>query len=427
MPSFKAQDNDVFTIVISDESSLKQVQSIVPGAHVYGNGTKDNPYVLENITIHALGRQGILIEHFTKYLVLKDIKVYGTSVKPDILMTGLKGGIAVYDSSHISLKNVTLYGNWVGIYIQRSNNVIIEDSKIVSNNVGLRIKNSKSVTVLSTIFVNNYDGIKITDSNDVKVEKSTFIDVFNYAIDVLLSSSIEINDNTYIYNHIAVMVERSYGILLSGNTFIENGNGIILYKNVKSSNITGNCFYRNYAYAISILLSCSDITVYLNAFLYNMGTTDVFVNKSQAQDLKGVASWNTSKYGNYWLDLAGISEDANNDGILETAYPISSLNKNTFDWKPLAYPPLQINVSKIKENTMKKYTEVLGERHTSSYPPSQGGGNSVNVVPPEEFRKLIEENKKNRVIMEISAGVAIGGSIVFLIISLLMKKEFIKR
>ena len=428
-PFFMAEDENVFIIEIYDEESLKKVLNIIPGARLYGNGTPSDPYVLENITIYVSGLQGILIEHFNKPLVLRDVRIYGTSIKPDIETNALKGGIAIYISSHISLENITLFGNWLGLYVLNSKDICIRNSKIISNNIGVRIKDSENVGVLNTAFINNYKSIELSEAQDIVIKSCTFTNTFQYGIDVSMSNDVKIIENTLIYNNIAIEIERSYEISISRNLLIENENGIILYKKVMRSNITNNYFYKNYAYAVSILLSCSNIMVYLNSFFYNAETKDIFVNKSQAQDLDGVALWNTSEYGNYWHDLAGISEDADNDCILETAYPISGLTTSTFDWRPLAYPPLQINVTKVKERVMEEYLSFIMKGE--AFNPTTGYENNetsvMNIISPKDLRKIIEESQRIKNILEISAGIAMGGSIVFLIISFLMRREFIKK
>ncbi len=86
--------------------------------------------------------------------------------------------------------------------------------------------------------------------------------------------------------------------------------------------------------------SGSNNLIYLNYFYFNNGSENTY-DSSHVQAYDGGTNnhWNTSKYGNYWLDWAENNDtnDQNHDGIVDWPYDIKG-SAGAKDYYPLKNP-----------------------------------------------------------------------------------------
>ena len=131
-----------------------------------GNGTKENPYRIENrkISFHKDKENrhaGILITHTTKYVTIKDCNIQGAyvAIELDYLRSG-----------RVEILNCTIQNSETALEIfQVDEGVTIQGNQISSNeDIGSIMKTSNTV-ISNNYMEDNYSGLRIVSRDDQKM------------------------------------------------------------------------------------------------------------------------------------------------------------------------------------------------------------------------------------------------------------------
>lgn len=245
-----------------------------------GNGSEGNPYIISGLEIDAHGKgNSIYIGNTTSYFIVENCKLYNASYHSSPYHEGF--GITLYKVKNGKIYNNTIYENNKGIYIYTSSDNIISSNQI-SNNHGHGI----------TIY--EYSGSNIIENNNISNNQW-----FGIYIDTSSHNSIK-NNTIYGNGNYPVYLYSSSSNAIINNTISNNGN--LLYINSGSRN-----------------------WIYGNMFSHNNGSNSTYNSSHiQAKDDGSYNHWNSSQYGNYWLDWAKNNDtnDMNQDGFVDWAYKL---------------------------------------------------------------------------------------------------------
>jgi len=152
-----------------------------------GNGTEENPYIIEGYEITGTG-DGIYIESTTVWFIIRNCYVHASGngiylyalgngiVENCTVVSGFNEGITVSGSSNVRVINCTASNAvYFGIYSYSSNNVEIINCTAYQNNYyGIMVESSQDVTVLNcTTHDNTYVGIYLKYSTYCTVRNNT--------------------------------------------------------------------------------------------------------------------------------------------------------------------------------------------------------------------------------------------------------------
>ncbi|KKN23103.1 hypothetical protein LCGC14_0908350, partial [marine sediment metagenome] len=237
----------------------------------WASGTKQDPYIIENWIIDALGGEfGILIQDSDVYFRIENCTVYnsGNTLRSD-------ASIKFVNVTHGNIFKNNLSNTGVGIYSimlkDSFNNTIIQNNATNNNNVGIFLWVSDNNTIAYNNASNNgQDGIYLETSS------------FN---------------------------------IIKFNNFAQNSwNGIILRANSHNNTIFWNKVSDSGTVGISIRTDigpCNNNLIYYNW---------VINNNVQSQDDGTNNQWDNGTMGNYWSDYEGM--DIDDDGIGDFPYNI---------------------------------------------------------------------------------------------------------
>jgi parallel beta-helix repeat protein len=146
-----------------------------------GDGTVDNPYIIEGLNISHRARS-IDIINTTVHFVIRNCYlrtltgvpiegIYMNSVDNGIIENNIiiasSHGISIARSSKCSVENNTIYNAQEGVSIDFSSNFTISNNRIYKNLAGVEIEYSQDgVIVGNTIFSNRNGGIRLDGSSN---------------------------------------------------------------------------------------------------------------------------------------------------------------------------------------------------------------------------------------------------------------------
>ena len=309
-----------------------------------GSGTKENPYIIEGLTIDAKGYgYGIYIGNTTAYFVVRNNHIYNASgvdwwpyyydsgiilynvtngiVENNTVSNCSRDGISLFSSNSVLVKNndVTNTLNW-GIEIYSSHLNTITENYLSGNAwAGIRVCASTNNLITNNYCSGNSDGIYLLSSFNNTIMNNTCSDNSDTGILLYYSSN-----NTIINNNCSG--NSYYGIYLyyySGNNTITNntcsGNsdtGILLYSagdnTITNNNCSGNSYSGMWLYNAS-----SNNTIQNNTCSWNSGY-GLFLYSSPQNTITNNNCSGNSYYG-IWLYSSNnnriTSNKLWNDGI----------------------------------------------------------------------------------------------------------------
>jgi parallel beta-helix repeat protein len=205
----------------------------------------------------------------------------------------------IIDSENITLKDLVLTKNGVGLLLWETNDSRIENVTVSDNHQGVDLTLCANITVCRCSITNNDNGgIHTNCSLMCNISGNEIRANGNFGIWMDYSSNVSIDGNTITKTHgDGIMIAYGGNNSISGNSIAENFNGVRMFS------AYGNKFYHN-----NFIQNRSQV------FLYDPSS----------------CIWDSGLEGNYWSDYNGT--DSNQDGIGDTSH---ILNVDNTDHYPL--------------------------------------------------------------------------------------------
>lgn len=347
-----------------------------------GNGTKNNPYVIENLTINGEGgRNCIDIRNSNAFFTIKNCTLYNSGYTFDLFNPQYRSAISLSYVSNGYFNNLTCTpDNGHGVYMEFCANLTLVDIYASYNYwAGLWMSNSDHNNISGIIADHIWNDPNLPEGMGIRIYDSEYNQIFNSSASYCeetgvslirgqynLLSGMTLNHNPkegmYLrsqYTNITNSVfkyNNEYGLRnyhqgdycnIIGNTFSYNRFiGILFeaidgYSAVVSNTIANNTFeHGNFGLTLrgDNILGCDNHLIVNNTFRYNnfkhISLSNADNNNFWGNSFIGTHpevswgpypsvnnNWNNSQYGNYWDNYPGVDE--NDDGIGDTPYNIT--------------------------------------------------------------------------------------------------------
>ncbi len=273
-----------------------------------GNGTADNPYIIEGYDINGTGYgYCIYIGNTTVQFIIRNCILHHANGNSGTYHWN--SGLIMYNTINSKVVNNNASNNEYGIYLSESSSTNITNNTASSNNqYGIYL--SSPLAANCTASSNNGDSVYLDYSNNISNNNASN----NWGgIYIYVLSSNKIAENTVSGNHYGIYLNYSTGNKIAENT------------------VSGNHY--------GIYLTSSDTnTIYHNNFINNT---------HQAYDNNGNNYWNASypTCGNYWSNYNGTDtysgpgqNETGSDGIGDTPYTDIDGGLSAKDNYPLISP-----------------------------------------------------------------------------------------
>ncbi|MHA1728620.1 MAG: right-handed parallel beta-helix repeat-containing protein [Promethearchaeota archaeon] len=228
-------------------------------SNIYGNGSFDTPYILENQLIYvADSGTGVQIENFHKYLIIRNCTF--------LSQTDGGEGISIYNSSKITVMNCNISLHFHGgITLAYSSNNTISGNSILSYHSGLYIYSSDNNSILNNeiIFVEPYYNLDVVYKGiSMHSSNANFFfanNIIKGGFEIRGSFNNDINSSNTVNNRSVIYCENQNGLIIDGNK-TEVGQVIIVdCSNIFCSNLNISKVYAgviiSYSYNITVTLS----------------------------------------------------------------------------------------------------------------------------------------------------------------------------
>ncbi len=181
-----------------------------------GNGTRDDPYVIEAISIVSTNDTYLFyIANTTVHFILRNCYfgapemreargIYLVNVSNAVLVNDtfkyLEVAVELFNSHEISLSNLFLENiGFTAIYSKHSTNLLVESSLINTSAIGIRFRDASNVTVRGNVVTHfeNAAGLLATATTNLTIVNNTFSEGHSAILRLQHSRDINITDNIF--------------------------------------------------------------------------------------------------------------------------------------------------------------------------------------------------------------------------------------
>jgi parallel beta-helix repeat protein len=295
-----------------------------------GDGSKDNPFIIENYNITTTSGYAIYIRSTTKYFTIRNC-----------LLEASTSGISI-NSIASGTGNITMNtcrNSLYGIEVDRSVKIHISKNVCYNNYHGIHLSVLSDAILIDNYVKSNFDyGIYLNYNNNTVLEDNYCR--FNSESGIIISNSFNttIVNNTCIHNsHAGIYSYNSLDNSISNNTIKYNDYGLLLYSDSNCNLVIYNYFRENFIYAIAIDIDSTSNLIHHNSFINSS-----FTFSSQARDDGTNNTWfdKTVSEGNYWSNWVGTGN-----------YTINGFAQAN-DTYPLINPPVTTQI--FSQNSLNK-------------------------------------------------------------------------
>lgn len=371
--------NKAFATVAAAIQAARTGDTVLVSAGLY---REKNLIIDKKIVLKGTGYP--VLDGEKKYEVIS-IKTNGVVVEGfRIIHSGVSsiedmGGIKIYDSRDVVIRNNILEDTFFGIYVQYGKHCIIENNRITAyaleeqqSGNGIHCWKSDSLQIIGNTVSGHRDGIYFEFVTNSVIWRNTSFRNIRYGLHFMFSHNDAYISNQFTHNGAGVAVMYSHGVKMYSNVFEENWGDAaygLLLKEISDSYIDGNTFikntsgiymegasrihmqkneFRNNGWGMKIQASCMDIEVTKNNFIGN--TFDVGTNGSLVLN-----TFNS----NYWDKYDGY--DLNKDKVGDVPYRPVSMYSMIIEKNPPAMLLFRSFITTLLDKTEKVLPSITPE------------------------------------------------------------------
>ena len=235
-----------------------------------GNGTRENPYIIENFEIDASPGTGINISYTDAYLVIRNCTIFN----------GKEYAISVARAENVIIENNTCFSNEIGICLAISDNITIIGNNCSRNGGdGINIENSDNILVANNTCNSNWIGIGTSGytlsnhnisvvSNECNFNEFGGIGLFHvFGAGTGASAGVVENNTCNANNNTGIYTRECNNLDINNNSCHDNRNyGMVLHYVENSTMEQNTLAHTEYG---CLIVFCSNTTIQANTMNEN--------------------------------------------------------------------------------------------------------------------------------------------------------------
>ncbi len=167
-----------------------------------GNGTKENPYIIENLSIDVFAQPAILISNSQKYAIFRNIT---------IITQKQESAIKIINSRNVVFENITVIGSLTtdyGVLLNNVTNVKLKDIRI--KDTLLPIKFEKSQDMRNEFYNITFNDVQVFVGHDLEntIIKGEYSNIYIYNATNVILENLTVGTRFNVYLITAIVAEE---------------------------------------------------------------------------------------------------------------------------------------------------------------------------------------------------------------------------
>ncbi len=202
-----------------------------------GNGSEEDPFIIENLNIDAIDATGIEIRNTNAYLIIRDCSIESYNKA--------KLGMDIRNCGNITITNNILQNAYDGIFLAGCYSTVISNNLLIGNGVGINLVNSNYNHIMANNLIQNEDGIILGSSHRNLVSGNNCSNnLYGITLDI---SKYNIIENNFLFNNSINGIRLRYDLtefnIVRDNDCVFNEIGIYLLFPQNNEILRNNCSF----------------------------------------------------------------------------------------------------------------------------------------------------------------------------------------
>jgi parallel beta-helix repeat protein len=254
-------------ITITNDNELASIASL-------GDGTQENPYILENYYIQTTGTTAISVSNTNSHFIIKN-SLFSFELPS---YAGQKG-IMLQNLTNGKIINNTLSGSYYGIYLDKTNQTIVELNKITNMSQSIFLQYSYNNVINDNHLKDGgIVGIYIFIKSSFNTIENNYVSSMKNHGFAIISSFNSIYNNTFAFNLLHGINQEHSGAFNNSyynNTVFGNSKSGIYFGNTLNNTLQNNFIYSNSEYGIYLHANSQSNLITKNKIFSN-GLNDLY-------------------------------------------------------------------------------------------------------------------------------------------------------
>jgi len=250
-----------------------------------GEGTSDDPYIIQDYMIDTDLDVGILIANTTKEFIIQNCNVRSASLS--IMLQNASFSNAIVQNNFLS------DGELYGLYIFDCNNLTVHNNICLNTYIGISVFFSTSIIITNNTCSSSECGIHLFETNLSEVSGNECTDNKQYGINIKYSNYIEVQKNNMNNSWEAIMLYSSNFAVVSNNLCNNSIAGVRFWysdNGTLEENIFINCDIAMDCWSVYSAKITKNVCVsnYHGIKIYDMHFSEVVNNTSNNNEVEGL-------------------------------------------------------------------------------------------------------------------------------------------
>lgn len=330
-----------------------------------GNGTKENPYIIENLSIDVFAQPAILISNSQKYAIFRNIT---------IITQKQESAIKIINSRNVVFENITVIGSLTtdyGVLLNNVTNVKLKDIRI--KDTLLPIKFEKSQDMRNEFYNITFNDVQVFVGHDLEntIIKGEYSNIYIYNATNVILENLTVGTRFNVYLITAIVAEEVNNLTIRNS--VVKGTHAINIRSAKDVQVYNTTIIFA-AYALT-LENVENVVLNNIEFEGSKGDIAISLSKFYNAEVSDIES-----YGVYFAFDSGEDLKIQTSSIKGGAIDISNVVNATLEDVKLQDSIRTVLGIRYSHNIKIVYTEIINVKFVYGELEKEKPVNAIEIV-----------------------------------------------